>query len=142
MRRDACLDQPAEELAGAIGRVGQKPFGLQALRLLGTLDHGFGRGHFVVGTGRSGLHIDDDRVFDVDQIIEPVPELNALVSFGGPGRARVYRRDRFWQLAIRVGIFVIKSAEKLGNRTRLTFRQRPVDLGRVPWHDNDWRPLP
>ena len=75
------------------------------MRLLGTLDHGFGRGHLVVGTGRSSLHIDDDRVFDVDQIIEPVPELNALVSFGGPGRARVYRRDRFWQLAIRFGIF-------------------------------------
>jgi hypothetical protein len=70
-------------------------------------------------TGQSGLHIDDDRALDVDQIIEPITELNALVGFGGLGRARVYRRDRLWQLAIRVGIFVVKSAEKLGNRTRL-----------------------
>src|SRR5271168_4518439 len=36
VRRDAGADEPAEELAGAIGRVGQKPFGLQALRPLGT----------------------------------------------------------------------------------------------------------
>ena len=90
----ARADEPAEELACPVCRVGHQPFGLQTLRLFGALDHGFGRGHFVVAAGRGGLHVDDNRVLDVDQIIEPVAELNALVGFGGPGRARVHRRDR------------------------------------------------
>ena len=114
---------PVPYAVSATSRLGFKP-----CVCFGTLDHGLGRGHFVVGAGRRGLHVDDNRVLDVDQIIEPVAELNALVGFGGPGRTRVHRRDRLWHLAIRIGIFVIKGAEKLGNRPRLTLRQRPVDL--------------
>src|SRR6478672_768978 len=45
------------------------------------------------------LYVDDDRVLDVDQVIEPIAELDALVGFCGPRRARVHRRDHLWRLA-------------------------------------------
>ena len=42
------------------------------------------RGHLVVGAGLSGFHVHDDRVFDVDQVIEPVTKLDAFIGFRGP----------------------------------------------------------
>jgi transposase len=39
-----------------------------------ALDHHFGRG----GAGPRGLHVNDDCVLDVDQVVEPVAELNAV----------------------------------------------------------------
>ena len=44
----AGADEPAEELAGPIGRVGQKPFGLQALRLRRSLALTFRTGGMVL----------------------------------------------------------------------------------------------
>jgi hypothetical protein len=102
VRRDPGAANPMQEFAGAVCRIGRKPFGLQAQRLFGTLDHGFARGNFVVGTRRRGLHVDNDCVLNVDQIIKPITELDALVSFRGPSRARVHRRDRLWRLAVSV----------------------------------------
>src|SRR5580704_12509891 len=128
LRRDTRADEPAEELARSVRRVGREPVGLQTQRLFGALDHGLGRSHFVVGAGRSGLHIDDYRVRDVDQVIEPVAELDALVGFRGPSGARVHRRDHLRRLAIGVGIFGIEGPEELGDRPYLAFRRRPVDL--------------
>src|ERR1700723_781272 len=86
--------------------------------------------HFVVGAGRSGFYVNDDRIFDVDQVIEPVTKLDTFIGFRGPGRTRVHWRNRLRHLAIGVGIFVIKGSEELGHRPRLTFRRRPVDLVR------------
>ena len=72
---DTGADEPAEELADPIIPCRQPAvLASKPLRLFGTLDHGFGRGHFVVAAGRSCLHVDDNRVLDVDQIIEPVAE--------------------------------------------------------------------
>jgi hypothetical protein len=76
--------------------IGGKPIRLQTQRFFGALDHGLGRGNFVIGAGRSGLHVDNHRVLDVDQVVEGIAELNTFVGFRGPNRARVYRRDDFW----------------------------------------------
>jgi hypothetical protein len=130
MRRDARVDEPTEEFAGAVRGIGRKPAGLQSQRLFGTLDHQLGRGHFVVGTRRRRLHVDDDRVLDVDHVIEPVAEQDTLVGFRRPGRARVHRRDHLGWFAIAVGIFVIEGSKEFGDRPGLTFRHRPVDLVR------------
>jgi hypothetical protein len=94
--------------------IGRKSVGLQSQYLFGSLDHHPGRGHLVVGAGRR-LHVDDDRILDVDQVVEPVAELNALVGFGGPGRARVHRRDHLRQLAIGVGTFAVKGPDLRGS---------------------------
>jgi hypothetical protein len=51
--RNAGADNPMEEPASAVGRVSRKPVGLQAQRLFGALDHGLGRGNFVVSAGRN-----------------------------------------------------------------------------------------
>jgi hypothetical protein len=74
----------------------------------GSLQRGFlarlmptwGRSDLVISASRRGLHVDDDRVIDIYEIIEPVPELHALVGFRSPGRARVPRRDHLGWLAI------------------------------------------
>jgi putative tryptophan/tyrosine transport system substrate-binding protein len=48
MRRDARANQPAEELAGTVGRIGGKTFGLEPQALGSPLDHGLGCGNFVI----------------------------------------------------------------------------------------------
>src|SRR6266566_2641673 len=87
---------------------------------LGSRDHCLCRRDFVIGTGGSSLHIHDYRVLDIDQIIEPIAELHALVGLRRPGRARIDRRDHLRQLAIGVPIFVIERREELDNRAGLT----------------------
>ncbi len=80
------VDKPAKELARSIGRIGSEPIGLQIEMSLGALDHRLGGRHLVVGACRRCFHVDDHRVLDVDQIVEPVAELYPLVGLGGPGR--------------------------------------------------------
>jgi hypothetical protein len=63
--------------------------GLSPNRSSARLIHRLCRSDLVISTGRRGLHVDDNRVLDVDQVIKPVAELDALVGFRGPGRARV-----------------------------------------------------
>ena len=87
---------------------------------LGSHDHCLRRRDFVIGAGGSGFHIDDYGVLNVDQIIEPIAKLNALVGLRRPGRARIDRRDHLRQLAIGVPIFVIERREELDNRAGLT----------------------
>ena len=75
-----------------------------------------------------GLDIDDDRVLDVDQVIEPVAELHALVGLRRPGRARIDRRDHLRRLAIGIGVLIIEAGKELSRCPRLPLRHRPVDL--------------
>src|SRR5215831_18568216 len=91
VRRNAGTDHPIEELASAVRCVSGEPFGLEPQPLVRPFDHRLCRSDLVISTGRRGLHVDDNRVLDVDQVIEPVAELDALVGFRGPGRARVHR---------------------------------------------------
>src|SRR5215831_9744902 len=91
VRRDGGADQPMEELASAVRCVSGEPFGLEPQSLVRPLDHHLCRSDLVISTGRRGLYVHDNRILDVDQVIEPVAELDALVGFRGPGRARVHR---------------------------------------------------
>ena len=87
VRRDLLvLDQPTKEPARAVGGVRCKPLRLEIEALLGPVDHGLGCLDLVVGPGRRRLYVDDDRVLNIDQIVEPVAELHALVGLGRPGR--------------------------------------------------------
>src|SRR5215469_367091 len=133
LRRDAGANQPAEELAGAVGCISGETLRLEPHSLLGPLDHGPGGGNLVVGSRRRGLDIHDDGVLDVDQIIEPITELHALICFRGPRRARVAQRDHFRRLAVSGWIVVVQRPQELGDRTCLALRRRPIRfLGRNP----------
>jgi hypothetical protein len=108
-----------EELASAVRRVGGEPFGLEPQSLLSSLDHRLRRGDLVISAGWRSLYIDDDRVLDVDQVIEPIAELHALVGLRRPGRARVHRRDHLGRLPIGASVFIIKGRQELRDSTRL-----------------------
>ncbi len=89
VRGDPASNQPAEEAAGPIGGVGQKPLRLQGETLLRSLDHRLGGFNLIIGARRRRFDIDDHCVLDIDQVIEPVAELHTLVGLRGPGRARI-----------------------------------------------------
>ena len=96
-----------------------------------------GCGNVVVGAGRSGLHIDNHRVIDVDQVVEPVTELNTLVRLRGPGLPTVDWRNHFWQLVIGVGSCIIARRPPASGVPAPASRSRR-DLG----HDNGQHRLP
>src|SRR3954463_3497008 len=52
MRRDPAPDEPAEEAACPIGRVGQKPLRLQGETLLRSIEHRLGGFNLIIGAGR------------------------------------------------------------------------------------------
>jgi hypothetical protein len=54
-----------------LGRVGDETLGLEPHSFVSPLDHRLRSSHLVIGSGRCGFHIDDDRVLYVDQVIEP-----------------------------------------------------------------------
>ena len=68
--------------------------------MLGAIDHRLGRRHLIIGARRRRLDIDNDRVLDIDKIVETIPELNPLVGFRGPRGRWIGRRDYFRRLAI------------------------------------------
>src|SRR5207244_4367372 len=74
VRCDPGADNPMEELASAVRRVGGEPVGLEPQSLLCPLDHRLCRSDLVVSAGWCCLYVDDDRVLDVDQVIEPIAE--------------------------------------------------------------------
>src|SRR5260370_42343510 len=115
MRRDALSNQPTEELAGAIGRISSQTVRFKSQSFLGSHDHCLCRRDFVIGAGGSSFHIDDYGVLNVDQIIEPITELHALVGLRRPGRARLDRRYHLPQLAS--GVPIVLSAPAEGHDT-------------------------
>src|SRR6266516_57118 len=117
-----------EELASAVRRVGGEPVGLEPQSLLRPLDHRLCRSDLVVSAGWCCLYVDDDRVLDVDQVIEPIAELDALVGFCSPRRARVHRRDHLWRLAISLSVFITEGRQELCDGARLALGRRPIDL--------------
>src|SRR5476651_33664 len=127
--RDFLADDPGKELPRSIGRVCGKALRLYAECLLRALKHWPGCRDLVVGACRGGLNVNDDSAGpEIDQVIEPVAELHALVGLRRPGRTWVHRRDHLWRLAIGIGVFIIETCKELLGCTRLMFRQRPVDL--------------
>jgi len=128
VRCDPGADNPMEELASAVRRIGGEPVGLEPQSLLRPMDHRLCRSDLVVSAGWCCLYVDDDRVLDVDQVIEPIAELDALVGFCGPRRARVHRRDHLWRLASSVSVFIIEGRQELCDGARLALGRRPIDL--------------
>src|SRR5436190_24314686 len=102
-----------------------------------SLEHHLSRCDLVVGPGWSRFHIDNHRILNIDQVIEPVAKLHALVGLGCPSRARINRRDHLRQLSVSMRVIVLKSAEEFGNSTGLTLWQRPVDLVGCRWRGSD-----
>jgi hypothetical protein len=100
VRGDAGTDDEGKELPGPISCVSGKSLWLQIEPPFGALDHGLGRGHLVEGPRRRGFNIDNDRVLDVNEVVEPISELHALVRFRRPRRRGIGRRDHFRRLAI------------------------------------------
>src|SRR5262245_20404909 len=128
MRCDAASNNPMEEFASPVRCVSGEAFGLEPQSLVRPLDHRLCRSDLVISTGRRGLHVNDNRVLDIDQVIEPVAELDALVGFRGPGRARVHWRDHLWRLALCVSAFLIEGRKELRDCARLALGCRPVNV--------------
>src|SRR6202040_926530 len=80
------LDQPAEELARPVGRVRGEPPWFQIKALFCSIQHGLCRGNFIIGASRRRLDIHDHGILDIDEVVQPVSELYALVGLGCPGR--------------------------------------------------------
>jgi len=72
VRRDTGLDQPTEELACAVGRVGDETLGLEPQPLLGPRDHSLGGSDLVTGSGRRGFHVDQADVYN--QVVKELSE--------------------------------------------------------------------
>ncbi len=71
--------RPAQELAGAVGRVGHQPLRRQPEPRPRALHRA---AHLVEGARGRSLHVDGDRVRGVDRVVQAVGELHALVGLG------------------------------------------------------------
>src|ERR1700720_2282208 len=94
------LDQPAEELARPVGGVRGEPPWFQIKALFCSIQHGLCRGNFIIGASRRRLDIHDHGILDIDEVVQPVSELYALVGLGCPGRLGIRRRDHLGWLAL------------------------------------------
>jgi hypothetical protein len=79
--------------------------GLPKQAMLGLVEHCFCRFDLVIGAGRRWFNVDNHCVFGVDQIIEPIAELNSLIRLCRPRRAEIAERDHLWRLAIGIGLY-------------------------------------
>src|SRR5262245_61762408 len=70
-----------EELASSVRRVCGQPFGLEPQSLVRPFNHRLCGSHLIISAGRRSLYVDDNRVLDVDEIIEPIAKLDALLAF-------------------------------------------------------------
>src|SRR5215468_8231726 len=141
-------NQPAEETARSISGVGSKPLRLQTKATFGSIEHCLCGLDLVIGARGRWLNVDNDCMLDVNKIVEPIPELHALVGFSRPRRGSIGRRNHLRRLAIgrrgrlpvrtttaagaaflglRLGL---KSSKIFGHGTLLTLRIGPVQLSR------------
>jgi hypothetical protein len=94
------LDQPAEELARPIGGVRGKAPCFQIEALFCSIQHRLCRGNLIVGASRRRLDIHDHGILDIDEVVQPISELHALVGLGCPCRLGIRRRDHLGRLAL------------------------------------------
>ena len=89
MRLDAMLvDQPAGHLGRTIGAVAHEPEAIH-----GALDHAPGGQNLGLPDRGGRLHIDNDRVLGIDQVVGRVGEEGLSAMSAGPARRRTGRRD-------------------------------------------------
>jgi hypothetical protein len=73
------------------------------------------------------FHVDDDSFVDVDQIVEPVADLHALVGLCRPGGWGIGRRDHLRRFAIRIGFDRLVERSKIfAHSPRLTLLVGPI----------------
>jgi len=122
---DTGVNHEAEKLARPIRGIRHQAIGLETKRALGTRDHHLGALHLVIRARRCRFDIDNDGVLDIDQVVQPISELHALVGLCGPGRGRVGERNNLRWLAIWAGLR-IEARNILCDGSGLTLRRRPV----------------
>jgi hypothetical protein len=130
VRRDTGTDEPVKELARSLNCIGRQPIWLQIKAFFGAFDHHLGGRDLVIGARWRRLDIDNHCVLDVDQIVQPVAELDALVRLRRPGRVAIGWRDHLRNRAIRIGIVIVQTLAEFGDCSRLPLRCRPIDLVR------------
>src|SRR5580704_6317880 len=74
VRNDAGASDEGQEFAGPVGRVGGQPDRAEVEAAPRALDHHTSRGHLVIGPRRCGLNIHNDRVLDIDEIVQAVTD--------------------------------------------------------------------
>jgi len=74
MRFGPTPDQPAEQLASAVGHITSDVLWIEIKGLGGALDHGRGRLDLLGDVRRCGFDIDNDRILHVDEIVEAMAE--------------------------------------------------------------------
>jgi hypothetical protein len=87
MRLDPVLiDQPAEHLGRAIGAIAHEPSGVETEAVHRALDHALSGEDFGLPDRRCRFDINNDSVFDIDQVVGGIGK-ERLPSMGsGPSR--------------------------------------------------------
>jgi hypothetical protein len=135
MRRNPTGDQPTEETPNTVGAVGGKPLRLQIEAPLGAIKHCLCRFDLIVDSGWRRLNVYNGGVLDIDEIVEPVAELHALVGFCRPGQTRITRRNYLRRLAVRVGLALSASAVRYSLTARVwrSGSAHSISFGALPW---------
>ena len=89
----AVIHQPVQHLGRAVAGIGDQPFRPQLEAVVNALDHGLGGGHLGLTRRRRGLHVDNDRVLHIDEIIGAISIDRRAAPGGGPARRRIDGRD-------------------------------------------------
>ena len=63
---------------------------------MSALNHGLGGGHLGLTHRRRGLHVDNNRVLHIDQIIGAIGIHRRPAPGSGPARRRIGWRDELW----------------------------------------------
>ena len=132
VRCDAFANDPGQELSRAVGRIGGEVLRLEPQALLGPIYHGLSSNDLIISARWRRFDIDNDGVLGIDQIIEPIAELHALVRFRSPRRAGIGRRDHLRWLTLDVAIFLVQGSQELGDGAGLALRCRPIRFLRLP----------
>jgi len=92
----ALMHQPGEVIGGAVAGVGRKLLGPKAEALMRAIDHPALRRHLGLSDRCRCLHIQDDGVLQVDQIVGAVGEEGEPAIGSRPARGRIGGRDKLY----------------------------------------------
>jgi len=81
MWSNPAANQPAEETARSISGVGSKALRLQTKATFGSIEHSLCGFDLVIGARGCWFNVDNDCVLEIDEIVEPVSELQRLLAF-------------------------------------------------------------
>ena len=128
VRLDLPLNQPCEERACSVGPVGREAVRLDAKAISGPFQHALGRDDLLAEPGRRRLHVQNDGVSRVDQVVGLIAEL-AGPMLDRPSRVRVGLREvlggGMLALVLRGRRRSVERFKVLADRSRLGFSIRP-----------------